>query len=197
MKTEFAPLSNVRLQPGTTYRHPPELPEIVHLDDPATDVMTDFEFVKPVTVRSDVPIDEALELMMRAGVRLLLVTDDAGAIIGLITARDIMGERPIKLAQEARVLRSSIRVDQIMAAQPEITGLNMVSVRNARVGHIVETLRRLERQHVLVLEVDALTKKQCVRGLFSTSQIGRQLGVDLTQEVVPAHSLAEIRQERG
>lgn len=197
MKVEFAPLSNVRLQPGTTYRHPPELPEIVHLDDPATDVMTDFEFVKPVTVRPDMPIDDALELMKRAGVRLLLVTSEAEAIIGLITARDIMGERPIKLAQETRVQRSGIRVDQIMTPQAEITGLNMVSVRNARVGHIVETLRRLERQHVLVLEVDKHTKKQRVRGLFSTSQIGRQLGLDLTQEVVPAHSLAQMQQERG
>ena len=197
MKAEFAPLSNVRLQPGTTYEYPPELPEIVHLDDPATDVMTDFEFVRPVTVGADAPIDEALDLMKRAGVRLLLVTDDAATIIGLITARDIMGERPIQLVQEARVPRSRVRVEQIMTPQSEITGLNMVSVRNARVGHIVETLRRLERQHVLVLEVDEHTKKQRVRGLFSTSQIGKQLGLDLTQEVAPAQSLAQMQQERG
>ncbi len=197
MKVEFAPLSDVRLQPGTTYEHPPELPEIVHLDDPAADVMTDFQFVRPVTVRPDAAIDEALELMKRAGVRLLLVTNDAAAIIGLITARDIMGEKPIKLVREARVPRSHIRVDQIMTPQSQITGLNMVSVRNARVGHIVETLRRLERQHVLVLEVDEHTKKQRVRGLFSTSQIGKQLGLDLTQEVAPAHSLAQMQQDLG
>jgi CBS domain-containing protein len=193
MKADFAALSHIRLQPGTTYEHPPRLPEIVHLDSPAVEVMTDFRFVEPVTVKPDAVIDEALELMKRAGVRLLLVTNAAHEIIGLVTAPDIMGERPIKFVQETRVPRSQVNVGHIMTPQSEITGLNMLSVRNARVGHIVETLRQLERQHALVFEVDGATKAQRVRGMFSTSQIGRQLGVDLTQEVVPAHSLAEMQ----
>lgn len=197
MKVGFAALSHLRLEPGTTYEHPPELPEIVHLESPATEVMTDFKFVKPVTVAPEVPIDEALELMKRAGVRLLLVTDELQRIIGLITARDIMGERPIKLVQQTRIPRSQISVEQIMTPQPDITGVNMLSVRNAQVGHIVETLRQLERQHVLVLEVDEVTRKQRVRGLFSTSQIGKQLGVNLSQEPAAAHSLAQMQQELG
>jgi len=197
MKADFAALSNIHLAPRTSFVRPPELPEIVHLDSPATDVMTDFRFVKPVTVEPRVPIDDALEKMKRAGVRLLLVTDDRDDIIGLVTARDIMGEKPIKIVQESRAPRAEIRVEQVMTPQARITGLNMVSVRNARVGHIVETARQLERQHVLVLEVDDESGLQRVRGLFSTSQIGKQLGVDLTQEIGSAHSLAEIQHEIG
>lgn len=197
MKHEYAPLSYIHLQPGRTFEHPAEPPEIAHWDSPAVEVMTDFRSVKPVTISPDTSIDAALEKMKRVGVRLLLVINEHKQIIGLITAKDIQGERPIMLAQEARIPRSSIRVDAIMTPQSEIIGLNIISVRNALVGHIIETLRQLERQHILVLEVDEVTKVQQVRGLFSTSQIGRQVGEDITAGIAPAHSLAEIQHEIG
>lgn len=197
MRHEFAALSHIHLQPGRTFERPAEPPEIVHWNSPATEVMTDFRHVKPVTVRSDVPIDRALEKMKWAGVRLLLVINEQQQIIGLITAKDIQGERPVMLVQETRIPRSSIRVDAIMTRQSEIIGLNMISVRNALVGHIIETLRQLDRQHILVLEVDEVTQAQRVRGMFSTSQIGRQLGESITDGIAPAHTLAEMQHEIG
>lgn len=195
MKREFAPLSYIPLKSDTTFDHPPEPPELVRLDSPATSVMTDFKFVHPVTISPDVPIDDALQKMKTAGVRLLLVTNKAQEIIGLITAKDIQGEQPIQIIQDTRVQRSQITVEMIMTPQSAITVLNMVSVRNAQVGHIIETLRQLERQHILVVEVDDATKTQRVCGLFSTSQISKQLGRDITEEVAPAHSLAEMVQQ--
>ena len=42
----------------------------------------------------------------------------------------------------------------IMTPQSAATVLNLVSVRNAQVGHIIETFRQLERQHMLVVDVD-------------------------------------------
>lgn len=197
MKREFAVLSHIHLQPGRTFERPEEPPEIVHWDSPAVEVMTDFRRVKPVTVRPDVSIDAALEKMKRVGVRLLLVINEQEEIIGLITARDIQDVRPVQLVQETRTPHSSIRVQAIMTPQGEIIGLNLLSVRNALVGHVVETLRQLERQHVLVLDVDEVTKEQKVRGLFSTSQIERQLGESIDAGIPPAHSLAEIQHEIG
>jgi len=193
MKGEFAALSSIPLKPGTTYDCPPELPELVHLDSPALEVMTDLRVVRAVTTRPEVPIDEALEHMKRSGVRLLLATSDSAEIVGIVTAKDIQGEKPIKIVEESRVPRSAIRVSMVMTPQHEIQALNMLSVRNARVGHIVETLRQLERQHALVVEVDDTTKAQRLRGIFSTSQIARQLGHELGEELAPAHSLAEIQ----
>jgi CBS domain-containing protein len=192
MRRDFAPLSRIGLRPRTTFVRPPQPPELIHLDSPALTVMTDFKFVHPVTVAPSVPIDEALAKMKTAGVRLLLVANEAGEIIGLITANDILGERPIKILEETRVQRTAIMVETIMTPQAEILVLNMLSVRNAQVGHIIETLRALERQHVLVVEVDEATMKQRVIGLFSTSQISKLLGSDVSEEVPPAHSLAEM-----
>lgn len=192
MRRDFAPLSRIGLRPRTSFVHPPRPPELIHLDSPALTVMTDFRLVHAVTVAPSVPIDEALAKMKTAGVRLLLVVGEANEIIGLITANDIMGERPIKILEETRVQRAAITVQTIMTPQAEILVLNMLSVRNAQVGHIIETLRALERQHVLVVEVDEATMEQRVVGMFSTSQISKLLGSDVSEEVPPAHSLAEM-----
>lgn len=205
MSEAFGTLSHVRLKPATPYVHPPELPDRAYLHSPAVDVMTDFAHVHPRTVGPEVPIDEALEQMKRGGVRLLLVEDPERHIIGIISSYDIQGEKPIKLVQESRVSRSEIRVADIMTPQDRIEALNMLSVRNAQVGHIVATLRALEQRYLLVVQTgkdgseppSIARGKQVVRGLFSSAQIGRQLRVDVDEIMTPAHSLAEIQHGVG
>jgi CBS-domain-containing membrane protein len=197
MSTRYVPLLHVPLDPGSHYARPPELPELVHMDSPALEVMTDLRTIRAVTTKPDVSIDAALDKMKIDGVRLLLVIGAGGELIGLVTARDIQGEKPIQLARETGIEHARITVEMIMTPPSQIQVLNMLSVRNAQVGHIVATLRELERQHTLVVEVDGTSGRQTVRGIFSTSQISRQLGVDVTDAVSPAHSLAEIQQEIG
>jgi CBS-domain-containing membrane protein len=147
----------------------------VHLDDPAYDVMTDFNHVHPITVIPAVPIDAALELMKVRGVRLLLVINDSDEITGIVTSSDIQGERPIEIAEQQRISRADIRVDMIMTPQTAIDVLTAEQTHRLQVGHIVETLRQLNRQHILVVGVDEATGRQKVCGLFSTSQIKKQL----------------------
>ena len=192
MAEEFATFSHIRLKPGTGFARPPELPRLVHLDSPALEVMTDFRIVHVVTIGPEVSIDEALGTMKTRGVRLLLVTGESDQICGVITAKDIQGEKPIKIARESGVPHSRITVEAVMTPRSSIEVLNMLSVRNARVGHIVATLQELARQHALVVEVDPETKAQCVRGIFSTSQISKQLGVNAAEVVARAATLAEI-----
>jgi CBS domain containing-hemolysin-like protein len=155
-------------------------------------VMTSFKTVHPVTTRPEVAIDTALMKMKTAGVRLLFVMNEAGQIIGLITAKDIMGERPIQIIQQTRALRAEITVAMVMTPQPDICALDALAVRDARVGDIIETLHTQNRQHALVVETDMATQAQRVIGMFSTSQIGKLLGYDVTPEVRPARSLAAL-----
>ncbi len=160
----------VSLIEGATFVRPPSLPRVIRLDDAALDVMTDFNQVPPLTVRPDTAIDSALETMKVAGVRLLLVVDAADQILGLITSYDVQGERPIELASETRVARSEIRVTMVMTPRAAIDVLPIGTVRRIKVGHVVETLRHFERQHLLVVDAE-----QRVCGLFSMSQIRKQL----------------------
>jgi CBS domain-containing protein len=60
-------------------------------------------------------------------------------------------------------------------------------VETARVGHVLETLRRAGRQHALVVDGE-----RRVRGIFSISQIARQLGVALPAGGEVARTFSEI-----
>ena len=195
MSQKYVSLSHVPLAHGSPIVRPAELPGRVRIDSPATEVMTDFESVWAVTTSPDVSADVALETMKREGVRLLLVTGDDDTVIGLVTATDILGDKPIRIARESGVPRAGVTVGQIMTPQPEISVLNMVNVINAQVGHVVATLQALERQHLLVVDVDPETSLQRIRGLFSSSQVSKQLGRDVSDVMTPAHSLAEIQHE--
>lgn len=55
----------------------------------------------------------------------------------------------------------------------------MKEVLSARVGDIIATLRQVNRQHALVIDSDSGVGQQAVRGIFSLSQIGLQLGLDI------------------
>lgn len=186
MKDDYAPRVCVPLQAGTTLETPSEMPELVHMNEPAVLVFTDFSRIKPVVTAADVPIDIALKMMKAAGVRLLLVVDDTDAVIGQVTADEILGDEPIRLQQTSRMDRSEILVREVMTPLADIRVLEWPHMKDVTVGHIVATLHQMERQHLLVVE------KSRVRGLFSASQITKQTGQEVTETVVPAHSLAEI-----
>jgi signal-transduction protein with cAMP-binding, CBS, and nucleotidyltransferase domain len=192
MDMQYKPRYSIPLEPGTTYRRPESQPDWIRPEDPALSVFTDFTCVEPRAVDPDTSIDVALEQMKEQGVRLLLVTDADEVVSGLVTAGDIQGEKPIRLIEEDRVARADIRVRDVMTAQPEIPVLNMISVEPATVGHILSTLHQLDRQHVLVVEVDEDTGAQCIRGLFSLSQIRKQMHSVERDEIPPADSLADL-----
>jgi hypothetical protein len=68
-------------------------------------------------------------------------------------------------------------VSDLMIRTEDIDMLDMKDVLHAEVGHIVASLEAWGRQHALVAERDALTGLTRIRGIFSATQIGRQLGV--------------------
>jgi len=191
MLKTYPALSSATLSPGTGFAYPVHaLPEKVSLDDPAFNVMTDLERVSAVLIRPDDSIDEANRRMIQRGVRLLLVVDGERAVVGLITANDILGEKPMQVITQRGGRRQDIVVRDIMTPQHQLEVLDMREVAHARVGHIVATLKEAARQHALVADVDA-NGRQRVRGLFSLTQIARQLGLALeTSEV--ARTFSEI-----
>lgn len=161
----------------------------VTASSPALQVMTDLEQVDAVRVAPGVAIETALERMKISGVRLLFVTGPGDELLGVITARDIEGEKPVRLQHELGVTRAEVLVRDIMTARESIEVLLLDDVERARVGDVVATLRAIGRQHALV--VDPRGGAMRVRGLFSTSRVGRQMGAALDVDEM-AHGFAEI-----
>jgi CBS domain-containing protein len=158
-------------------------------NSPALQVMTDLQQVDAVRVEPGAAIDAALERMKVSGVRLLFVTGPGDELLGVITARDIQGEKPVRLQNELGITRAEVLVRDIMTARESIEVLLLDDVERAQVGDVVATLRAIGRQHALV--VDPRGGATRVRGLFSTSRIGRQLGTTL-EVGETAHGFAEI-----
>ncbi len=162
----------------------------VSKDSPALQVMTDLEKVTAVTTRPDVNIDTANQQMITSKVRLLLVTDEQGQVVGLITATDILGERPMKYLQQQGGKHADILVRHIMTPWEQLDALDFRDVANARVGDIIATLIGVGRQHALVITTTP-NGAQSIRGIFSSTQISRQLGeaIEISEK---AKTFAEI-----
>ena len=191
MTREYHPLSAHRLQSGARHHQPGQDAERVRIDSPALAVMTDLTRIPAATIDLDAPVDAANRFMIRRGVRLLLVSDDERQVLGLITSNDILGEKPVQFALERAIKRQEIRVRDIMTPREQLEVLDYADLIHAEVGHIVATLQRAGRQHALVIDMGGDGKTQTVRGIYSASQIARQLGVAIhTTEV--AQTFAEI-----
>lgn len=200
----FRPLGVTGVAARARLYHPMQkAAERVTLESPALDVMTDLREVAALTVEPEASVEAANARMKRHGVRLLFVTDHQDQVLGLITAADILSEKVVQAMQARGVSKAEVLVPEIMTPRERLDAINMVDLRGAKVGHVLATLKRAGRQHAIVVEVHqppsqekiaALLQapaSQTVRGLFSTTQIARQLGLQLANPDI-ATTFAEV-----
>ena len=196
MRHNFSVLTNHPLKAGAVFSRPTQvLPQNVTMNDPAISVMTDLRCVSVVNVRAKTSLDKANTKMIRYGVRTLLVLDEADKVVGFLTATDVMGEKPVRFLQQVGGTHADIMVGDVMTVQSDLEALSLEDVLKAKVGNILVTLKAAGRQHAMVVEENA-DGGQTVRGLFSATQIARQLGLQIkTAEV--AKIFAEIEAAVG
>ncbi len=191
----YTPLPTLSLVSDKGYFHPLTLPVIAHWGDPALQVMVDFKYVVAETIGPDEAIDTALAAMKMCSYHVLLVTDKEERVLGLISSEDLLGEKPLKAIQERRLARTDISVRMVMTPQREVMAIDIEHLRHAKVGHIVATLHARKQHYALAVKLDEADQQQTVRGLYSLSMIGKQLGVDVTSDVPEARSIAELQHD--
>jgi len=203
MDRDYDALPIRELGAGAGFRRPVQTQAVrVTSESPAPQVMTDFTRASPATVRPQASLAEANQSMITRGVRLLLVVDqEHEEVLGVITAADLLGERPMLVATGRGLRREELAVADVMTPAAQVEVIELVDVESARVGHVLETLRRAGRQHALVVDYDALPpawplqapgRRAMVRGVFSLSQIARQLGVPVQTGGEIARTFSEI-----
>ena len=183
---EYAPLTLTPLPAGARIATP-NAPGRVNLDDPAVSVMTDLREVVAATTTPEDAIDTAHAAMIRRGVRLLFALDAQGAVVGIITATDLLGAKPMQFMQSHGVSHAEVQVRDIMTPAASLDALALVEVAQMRVGHVVATLKAARRRHLTVAEEGGAR----IRGIFSASQVARQLGMEL-QTFEVAQTFADI-----
>lgn len=164
---------------------------LVGAGSPAIEAMTDFLRVNVVMIGADDSVVEANARMISRGVRMLIVSGADDAVLGLITARDILGEKPLQVAQARGCKRNELHVADLMTPIGNVDTLYMNEVLHARVIDILDALKHLGRQHILVEDIDPTSGLPRVRGMFSATHIGRLLGVPVLSFEL-ASTFAEI-----
>lgn len=167
-------------------------PELVHLEDPAFAVMTDFCQSLPRSISADASMDDALHVMKSTGVHMLLVVDKEGAIKGIISSEDLLGEAPIKIIQERRIQRTMVLVKMLMLPIEKIPAFNIEDVEYARVGNVVNTLKELNQHYAFVVRIEE-NNAHIIRGLFNTSEISKLLHTDIENSIRKAQSVSELQ----
>ncbi len=162
----------------------------VMVDSPAIEVMTDLRRVPAATVSPEASLDLARQTMIHRGVRLLLVCERGIRLVGVISATDLLGERPMQVAIQRHLKREELDVGDVMIPLPEVLAISLADILAAEVGHVITTLLRAGRQHALIIEHDTAGQGS-VRGILSASQVARQLGRPVKPEAI-ARTFAEI-----
>ena len=188
--TTFRSLAQTHISPRGCFLMGAFNPPTVTVESPATEAMTDLSKVPSATIFVEATLDGANRSMLARGVRLLLVVGEENRIIGVATSVDVLGEKPVLTAQKHRCHRNDLRISDVMVPVDQMEALDINDVKHAVVGDIVATLKADGRAHALVVGKSA-EGQQVLLGIFSVSQIARQLGVPLyTHET--ARTFAEI-----
>lgn len=171
--------------PLTTFRFPentcipqaqPKHDKPVTLASSGLEVMTDLAQVKAATVDPDISLDKAEQAMIQQGVRSLFVVRAFPCIEGLVTAADLIGEKPTRLVNQRRVHRDALQVSDVMTELSMLDSLDYNELKTANVGQVVATFKQVGRTHLLVVQSATQHGPARIRGVISMTQIERQLG---------------------
>jgi CBS domain-containing protein len=137
--------------------------------------MTDFRERASVTVSETATIDAALEHMKHNGVRCAFAIDEARrAVAGLITAYDIMSEKPMRHMQAMASPRREVLVRDIMHGVPDWLVVDIKDVEQATVASVSRLFDETRLTHIPVTETGE-HGEQRLRGLLSGARVRRLL----------------------
>lgn len=148
-------------------------------ESPALAAMTDFRRDGPAFVAPERRIDDALRDMIARGVSALVVVE-LERVLGLVTASDITGERPIGflrslLCRVRPCRRENIHVSDIMTPWADLEPLDFDWIACRTVADVAEVMIRACATHLLVVGGSADGAGRVALGLFSRTRMERQL----------------------
>lgn len=191
MTKTYTTLPTLALSSNNTYSHPPYMPELIHLDDPATQILIDFETQQPAVVEPKQPINEVMVDMKALGIHLMPVVQDE-RIIGLISSEDILGEKPMQLMQDRRITREEVLVNMVMTPADQLLAIEYDEISHSRVGHVLSTLNEAKQHYALVVDVGQGSAHHTVHGLIYFYDIIKRLDKDVVTELRQARNLLEL-----
>ena len=112
--------------------------------------------------------------------------------MGAVTATDLNGPKVLAAMSTYEFSRrDEVLVKHVMLDKAHIHGLDFKQVERSTIGDVLETIKYLSEQHVMV--VARVTDAWVVRGIFSTTNIAKALHIRFDVEP-QARSFFELQQ---
>jgi CBS domain containing-hemolysin-like protein len=194
MSKTYQALPVLTVNENNSFTHPQERPELVYREDPGSDVLINFEVMKPLSCDPHTTIDEANVELQSMGRHLMMVIEDE-KIIGIVSSEDIMGEKPTRIMELNRVKRSEIPVSEVMTKIDNIIAIDYQELSHAKVGNVLSTLTDNKKHYAIVVDLNEETGQQNIHGMVYLYDIVKQLANDLPEELKAAGSLLELKRD--
>jgi hypothetical protein len=101
---------------------------------------------------------------------------DYPCVDGLVTASDLLGDKPVRLMNQRKVHRGDLSITDVMTKLSELDALDYNELKDATVGDVVDTFKRVQHTHLLVVQLATVEGPARIRGVISVTQLERQLG---------------------
>jgi CBS domain-containing protein len=150
--------------------HPDEFDDVT-LDAPALAILTDFKSHRPHVVESHLSAVETAEQMLYENIRVKLVINRAGDLVGLVTSEELSEQNILLHQVTARIKRTEVLVADVMLPREAISAIPYADFSRATVADIIDLLQRHGERHCFVVDQD----NHHIRGVVSTTEIARRL----------------------
>lgn len=159
----------------------------ITFDDPASEVLTDFEKQMPLMLEQSTTVDEARELMRKSHEKLKLVIDSQESFRGVISLSDLLSHKVMSATEKTGLPRRDLSVAHVMTPRSALHAIDIADFTNARVGDVLATMKKYGDQHMLVVDM----RQRCIRGIASADEIARRMRIpnDISER---ANSFSDI-----
>lgn len=157
--------------------HPEEFHHLSPADS-ALSVFTDFKKHVPQSVMHSLAAMHAESLMRKAHVRMKVVVDQDGELVGVISLNELDDQQFFQVQQSGGMTRDEVKVQDLMIPRSQLMALDYTALSQATIDLLLETLKQNRQQHCLVVDQE----EEQIRGLISATDIARRLHIPLEIE---------------
>jgi len=176
---KYQPLKLVSLNPNVSSTAVKEtLPHIkLSLSSPAAVLVDAFLDRKPISVHADDSLKDTHHLMHAMKISVCLVENSRNEVIGIVTKRDLMGQRAVAYATKSATPIADLSVRDVMIPRSSLFCISKEQARAASVGEVVATIKRLGDTYILI--TDNQVNSSVIQAVVSTSDVDKLLDTHL------------------
>lgn len=150
-----------------------KFPELVHEDDPATDIMIDFRRTPIATIDQNSSLDSAQQLVKNKHYDVLLITNKQQHLVGLLSAKYLLSSQPIQFMAKHRLQHDQTIAKMLMTPLDKVLQIDHSYLKHAKIGNVIETLREANKRYAIV--VDTTTQHKTIIGIFAIQVINKHM----------------------